>query len=249
MLIRRAKRGDIPQISRLYYETVHRVNARDYTAEQIHAWASRIYPDAFWQRRIRRYTVFVAEDEEAVVGFAEYSPTGAIDCFCVHHAQQHRGIGATLMARIERGARSRGNARLYADVSITAEPFFRRLGFRVVRRQTTFYRKRTFKQAVMEKQLRRLGPVWARTRRIPCSSRDAVSETNRIDRDRCCRLPCPVIAVSGRWPCGSVSDSSAYRRPIFQANQQIVTGALAPQSILEQSGDGQGESLQDALAF
>ena len=29
MQIRPVKRADIPQISRLYYETVHRVNARD----------------------------------------------------------------------------------------------------------------------------------------------------------------------------------------------------------------------------
>ncbi len=153
MLIRRVKRTDIPQISRLYYETVHRVNARDYTAEQIRAWAPRIYPDTFWQRRFRRYSVFVAEDEEAVVGFAELSPTGEIDCFYVHHARQHRGIGTALMARIEREALSRGNARLHADVSITAAPFFRRMGFRVVRRQTKIYRNRTFKQAVMEKRL------------------------------------------------------------------------------------------------
>mgnify|MGYP002067605222 CR=1 FL=1 len=43
------------------------------------------------------------------------------------------------------------------DVSITAEPFFRRLGFRVVRRQIKIYRNRAFKQAVMEKRLRRAG--------------------------------------------------------------------------------------------
>lgn len=157
MLIRRVKRPDIPQIARLYYETVHRVNARDYTAEQIRAWAPRIYPDSFWQRRFRRYTVFVAQDEETIVGFAELSPTGEIDCFYVHHARQQKGIGATLMARIERQARSHGNARLQADVSITAEPFFRRMGFRVVRRQTKIYRNRSFEQAVMEKRLRRPG--------------------------------------------------------------------------------------------
>ena len=155
MLIRRIKRADIPQIAQLYCETTHRVNARDYTAEQVRAWAPRIHADAYWQRRFQRCTVVVAEDEETVVGFAELSPTGAIDCFYVHHARQHRGIGATLMARIEREARSRGNARLYADVSITAEPFFRRMGFRVSRRLTKFYRNRTFKQAVMEKRLRR----------------------------------------------------------------------------------------------
>jgi putative acetyltransferase len=133
------------------------VNARDYGPEQIRAWAPRVYPDAFWQRRFRRYAVLVAEDGGAVVGFVELGRTGEIDCSYVHHGHQHRGIGAALMAQVKREARSRGNTRLLADVSITAEPFFRRMGFRVVRRQIKIYRNRAFKQAVMEKRLRRAG--------------------------------------------------------------------------------------------
>jgi putative acetyltransferase len=159
MRIRRVKRADIPQIARLYYETVHRVNARDYSPGQIQAWAPRVYPDAFWQRRFRRYRVLVAEDSGAIVGFVELAPKGEIDCFYVHHAHQQRGIGAALMARAEREARSRGNSRLLADVSITGEPFFRRMGFRVVRRQIKIYRNRAFRQAVMEKRLGRFGQV------------------------------------------------------------------------------------------
>ena len=61
------------------------------------------------------------------------------------------------MARVEREARSRGNTRLLADVSVTAEPFFRRMGCRVVRRQIKIYRNRAFKQAVIEKRFRRVG--------------------------------------------------------------------------------------------
>jgi putative acetyltransferase len=155
MRIRRVERADITPISRLYYETVHRVNSRDYSPEQIDAWAPRVYPDAFWQRRFRRYFVLVAEEEGAIVGFAELAPTGEIDCFYVHHAHQHRGVGAALMARIEREAHARGSSRLTADVSITAEPFFRRMGFRIVRRQIKIFRNRAFKQAVMEKRLSR----------------------------------------------------------------------------------------------
>jgi putative acetyltransferase len=136
---------------------VHRANARDYSPEQIRAWAPRVYPDAFWQRRFRRYRVFVAEDGGTVAGFVELGRAGEIDCFYVHHAHQHRSIGAALMARVEREARSCGNAPLLADVSITAEPFFRRLGFRIVRRQLKIDRNRAFKQAVMEKRLRRAG--------------------------------------------------------------------------------------------
>jgi len=41
-------------------------------------------------------------------------------------------------------------------VSITAEPFFRRMGFGVVRRQIKIYRNLAFKQAVMKKRLTRV---------------------------------------------------------------------------------------------
>ena len=153
MRIRPVRRGDAPQIARLYYETVRRVNARDYAPGQIRAWAPRVYPNAFWQRRFRRYRVLVAEDGGVVLGFAELAPNGDIDCFYVHHAHQHEGVGAALMARLEREARARGSFRLRADVSLTAEPFFRRMGFAVLRRQVKVYRNRAFKQAVMERRL------------------------------------------------------------------------------------------------
>jgi putative acetyltransferase len=153
MRIRLVKRADVPEIARLYYETLHRVNARDYSPEQIAAWAPRVYPDAFWLRRFRRYRVFIAEDEGRVVGFAELAREGAIDCFYVHHAHQGKGVGAALMARGEREARRRGNTRLVADVSRTAEPFFRRLDFRVVRRHVKIYRNQPFKQALVERRM------------------------------------------------------------------------------------------------
>jgi putative acetyltransferase len=153
MRIRPVKRADVPEIARLCYETVHRVNVRDYGPEQIAALAPRVYPDTYWRRRFRRYRVFVAEYERKVVGVAEFAPEGAIDGFYVHHAHQGRGVGAALMGRIEREARRRGATRLVADMSLTAEPFFRRIGFRVVRRQVKIYRNRAFKQAVMEKQM------------------------------------------------------------------------------------------------
>jgi putative acetyltransferase len=155
MLIRRVRRSDIPQISRLYYETIRRVNSRDYSPEQIRAWAPRVYPDSYWQRRFRRYRVFVAEEDGRIAGFAELALSGDIDCFYVHHARQRKGIGAALMARIEREARRQIHGRLRADVSITAEPLFRRLGFKAVRRQIKIYRNRAFKQAVMTKPIQR----------------------------------------------------------------------------------------------
>jgi putative acetyltransferase len=129
------------------------MNARDCSPEQIAAWAPRVSPDSFWLRRFRHCRVFVAEDGGRVVGFAALTRDGAVNCFYVHHAHQRKGVGAALMARGEREARRRGATRLVADVSITAESFFRHMGFRLVRRQVKIYRNPAFKQAVMEKRM------------------------------------------------------------------------------------------------
>jgi len=42
-------------------------------------------------------------------------------------------------------------------MSLTAEPFFRSMGFKIVRRHVKIYRNRAFKQAVMSKHLSRVG--------------------------------------------------------------------------------------------
>lgn len=63
------------------------------------------------------------------------------------------------MARIEREAKIRANTHLLADVSISTEPFFRRLRFSLIRRQFKIYPNRAFKQAVIEKRLISSGRV------------------------------------------------------------------------------------------
>jgi putative acetyltransferase len=153
MNIREHKPADIPAISRLYYNTVRLINSRDYGAEQILAWAPHIEPDSFWEERFRNYTVFVAEDAGEIAGFTEFEATGHIDCFYVHHLWQRRGVGSRLLERIETLARQNTVRALYADVSVTARPFFERMGFLVTREQTKHYRGYLFRQFVMEKPL------------------------------------------------------------------------------------------------
>jgi len=158
MRVRPVTRKDVPQISRLFYETVHRVNANDYGPDRIRAWAPRIYTDAFWLRRFRGFRVLIADDNGEIVGFAALGGTGKIDCFYVHHAHLRKGIGSALLAHIRREALCSGAHELQADVSLSAEPFFRRMGFKVVRRQIRVFRNRPLKQARMEKHLRRVTP-------------------------------------------------------------------------------------------
>lgn len=153
MLVRTHRNGDIPDISRLYYDTIHRVNSHDYTREQVDAWAPTVPDASFWEERFKRYRVYVAEADRHIVGFTELEGTGHIDCFFVHHAWQRRGVGSRLMERIVRTACSTGMPRLFAEVSITAVPFFRRQGFVVVRENEAVRSNVRLKQFAMERWL------------------------------------------------------------------------------------------------
>ena len=154
MKLRMVNDTDIPAISALYYNTVRRVNSRDYNPQQIDAWAPEIAPNSFWQSRFGNFQVFVAEEDADVVGFAEFDNIGGrIDCFYVHYEKQRTGIGAALLRHIEDQARRRSLHRLFADVSITARPFFEKNGFTVVAEKESSYRDCSFKQYAMEKVL------------------------------------------------------------------------------------------------
>lgn len=157
MQLREARTEDIPQISQLYFDTVHHINAKDYNPRQIQAWAPEVYDQQFWAPRFQRYQVFVIEHEHEheheILGFCEFESDGHIDCFYVHHAWQGKGVGTRMMERIVEEAKRRQLHRLYADVSITALPFFQHQGFSVLHEQQRSYRGLRFTMFEMEKAL------------------------------------------------------------------------------------------------
>lgn len=155
MDIRPYNESDVPAISRLYFNTIHRVNARDYTPQQIRAWAPTIYGNSYWLQRFVKRRVLVAEDKGRILGFAEFETSGHIDCFYVHHEHQHRGIGSLLMNGLESEFRTLNVGRLFAEVSVTARDFFESRGFTVVEERNQEYRSVTFKLFLMQKYLAR----------------------------------------------------------------------------------------------
>ena len=153
MEIRTHQSADISEISRLFFNTIRRINSRDYTPEQILAWAPTIYNNEYWSQRFVKRQVLVAEDKGKIIGFAEYEPSGHIDCFYVHHEFQHRGIGKALLQRIETELQKLNVHRLFAEVSVTAKAFFTGRGFSVVEERNAEYRDVTIKLYLMEKYI------------------------------------------------------------------------------------------------
>ena len=145
--------ADAPALLALFRDTIRRVNSRDYSPEQISAWASDDIDPVAWANRFANRYAIVAEIDGRLAGFTELEPDGHIDRFYVSADHQRLGVGKALLDALVLEARRTGIPRLNAEVSITARPFFASQGFAVVAPQTVLARGVEFVNFRMERRL------------------------------------------------------------------------------------------------
>lgn len=146
---------DVPALIRLFRHTIRSVNLRDYTPEQVRAWAPDEIDETRWRERLAAQQVVVAESKDEVVGFCSWTPEGYLDFLYVHADYQGRGVAKALYAAAEDAMRKARVMRVYSHVSITAQPFFLRQGFLLVEHRVVEIRGSKLSHAVMEKFLGR----------------------------------------------------------------------------------------------
>ena len=157
MEIRRFRLGDEAALFRVYFTAIHGIASRDYSPEQIEAWAPADLDADLWANRMRDIRPFVVEIGNEIVGYAGVQQNGYIDHFFVSGSHPRQGIGTRLMNRIHEEATFLGLTELTANVSKTAEPFFALHGFHVVERRFPVRRGMTIQNALMRKELKRGG--------------------------------------------------------------------------------------------
>jgi len=133
MRIRPYEETDAEAIVTLFYETVHKVNAQDYTPEQLRVWAPVVPDAAAWHERMAKRHTLVAEEKGKIFAFAELDNSGYLDMFYCHHDAQRQGIGSWLYSKVETAALESGLTRMTTDASISARPFFEHQGFSLVK--------------------------------------------------------------------------------------------------------------------
>lgn len=144
---------DADQVARLFHETVREVNIGDYSSAQVKAWAPDDLYFRNWAEVCSNRFTYVADAEGAIAGFGELEANGHIDCFYCHKDYQRCGVGSQIYWAIEAKALELSVNRLFVEVSITAKPFFQRMGFAVIAQQTVTCRGETFINYLMEKIL------------------------------------------------------------------------------------------------
>ena len=129
--------GDEPALRAVFHASVHGLACKDYTGDQLAAWAPLEHDAAQWAERMRANQPFIAQaiGGGAIAGFADLQASGTIDMFFVAPAFAGQGVARALMAHLHAQAVQCGITRLNAHVSLTAEPFFASQGFAVEARQ------------------------------------------------------------------------------------------------------------------
>lgn len=146
--------ADAPFIARLFYETVRTINRKDYTEEQLGAWASKVPDPEAWHRRSSNRCTQVADKNGEVIGFGELEYDGHLDMLYCRKDAIGRDVGRRLYLALEREARNLRLERVFAEVSITARSFFERRGFSVIAPQTVVRQGVSMINFRMEKWLR-----------------------------------------------------------------------------------------------
>ena len=102
--IRSYRATDVAELARLFYDTVHQVNAADYTPAQLDAWANGQVDLAAWDASLQAHTTLVAEADGRIVGFADRDASGYLDRLYVHKDYQGCGIATALCDCLEKDA-------------------------------------------------------------------------------------------------------------------------------------------------
>lgn len=96
MKIRKYQPSDCRELTELFYNTVHIVNAKDYTEEQLNVWASGKVDLEKWNQSLQEHFSIVAVDNETIVGFGDIDDTGYLDRLFVHAKYQRKGIATAI---------------------------------------------------------------------------------------------------------------------------------------------------------
>ncbi len=131
MIIREYHSSDCKKLTELFYNTVHTVNAKDYTKEQLDVWATGQVDLKTWNQSLQEHFSIVAVDDNIIVGFGDIDKTGYLDRLFVHSRYQRKGIATAICDQLESAVQEN----IVTHASITARPFFEKRGYKVVKEQ------------------------------------------------------------------------------------------------------------------
>lgn len=155
MEIRECRHSELDALARIFRETIMDSCAGNYTQAQLRAWAAAADDASAWEQSFEGRVCLVAIEDARPVGFVDLAPgspdtEGAyLDRLYVSKGWQGRGMATLLCGAVERLC----SRTVTTHASLTAQPFFERRGYTVLRAQHVDRHGQTLRNFVMRKTL------------------------------------------------------------------------------------------------
>lgn len=130
-IIRKYNQLDCNEIVNLFYNTVHIINKKDYSKEQLDAWANKPFDLNRWDNILTNHHTLVAIKDNIIVGFGDIDNTGYLDHLYVHYDYQGQGIASKICDQLENYT----NNDILVHASISAKDFFIKRGYKIIKEQ------------------------------------------------------------------------------------------------------------------
>ena len=148
--IREYRPSDCKYLAELFYQTIHSINAKDYTDEQLNVWATGNVDINEWNLSLSEHFSPVAIKGGIIAGFGDIDRTGYLDRLYVHKDYQSQGIATAICDKLEHAF---GVSKITTHASITAKPFFLHRGYNTIKEQQVIRSNIPLTNYIMEKPL------------------------------------------------------------------------------------------------
>jgi putative acetyltransferase len=145
--------ADIGLIAEIFRVSVDELAAEDYSDAQREAWIGAADDEEELGARLAGQLTLLGMMDGSPVGFASLKGGEEVDMLYVHPAAVGHGVGSLLIEALEKLAAGRGARRLTANVSDSAQDFFKKRGFVPQQRNTIQLGGEWLANTTMEKQL------------------------------------------------------------------------------------------------
>ena len=145
--------ADTPLLAEIFRASIEELTGDDYSEAQREAWISAADDEQAFGARLAKALTLLGTMDGSPVGFASLVDNERLDMLYVHPAAAGHGVGSMLVDALEKLAAARGARRLRAEVSDSAQDFFKRRGFVPQQRNTIPLGDEWLANTTMEKPL------------------------------------------------------------------------------------------------
>jgi putative acetyltransferase len=146
--------ADTALIAEIFRASVDELTADDYSDTQREAWMSTADDEEALGARLSGQLTLLGLMDGSPVGFASLRAGEDVDMLYVHPVAVGHGVGSLLIEALEKLAVGRGARRLTAEVSDSAQDFFKKRGFVPQQRNTVELGGEWLANTTMEKKLK-----------------------------------------------------------------------------------------------